>query len=335
MRTPAWRRRLGVAATILAASVVVAGCGGDDSSSSSSADASGNSGGGKTIGVSVLNMRDPDLANMTAAMKAKAGALGQKLDVVDAKGDVATELTQIEDLVTKNVDGIIMMPIDGKASQSAAKQANQANIPLFTLSTEFAPGAKVEQKSYIGVDDTQAGKMQADYVNKALPQGGKILYLVGTYGASWTDRRKAGFMEDKNPNIQIATELQANGSRDEAKRITEDLLRKYPSGSGIVGLVAHNDEMAIGAAQAIKEAGRQKEFKVVVGVDGTEPGLEAIKSGEMTATILQRSADQGQKAVEVASDELAGKSIQPRYDLPFVLVTKDNVDAELAKHAKG
>src|SRR5262245_23760601 len=223
-----------------------------------------------------------------------------------------------------------MMPIDSKASQTAAKQANNANIPLFTLSTEFAPDAKVDLKSYIGVDDTEAGRIQADEVNKALPEGGKIIYIVGTYGASWTDRRKAGFMEKKNANIEIASELQANGSRDEAKRIMEDLLRKYPNKGEIVGLVAHNDEMAIGAAQAIKEAGRQADFKVIIGVDGTEPGLEAIKSGEMTATVLQRSADQGQKAVEVASEELAGKQIKNRYDLPFVLVTKDNVDTELA-----
>jgi ABC-type sugar transport system substrate-binding protein len=329
MRTPAWCRRVGAVATILAVCGVVAACG---SSSNSGSAASGGSGGGKTIGVSVLNMRDPDLANMTAAMKAKASQLGQKLTVVDAKGDVSTELNQIEDLVTKRVDAVIMMPIDGKASQSAAKQVNQANIPLFLLSTEFAPGAKVDLKSYIGVDDTQAGRIQGEYVNKMLPQGGKIIYIVGTYGASWTDRRKAGFMAVKNPNIQIVSELQANGSRDEAKRITEDLLRKYPSGSGVVGLVAHNDEMAIGAAQAIKEAGRQKEFKVIAGVDGTKPGLDAIKAGDMTATVLQRSAEQGVKAVEVASDSLAGKPVNARYDLPFVLVTKANVDAELAKH---
>jgi len=327
MRTTAWHRRLGVAATILAVTVPIAACGGDDSSGSASGDGSG----GKTIGVSVLNMRDPDLAHMTEAMKAKASSLGQKLVITDAKGDVATELQQIEDLVTKNVDGIIMMPIDGKASQTAAKQANTADIPLFTLSTEFAPDAKVDLKSYIGVDDTEAGRMQAEDLAKALPQGGKILYLVGTYGASWTDRRKAGFMEKKPANIQIVNELQANGSRDEAKRIMEDWLRKYPSSDNIVGLVAHNDEMAIGAAQAIKEAGRRDEFKVILGVDGTKPGLEAIKAGEMTGTVLQRSDEQGQKAVEVASDELAGKPIEKRYDLPFVLVTKDNVDDELAK----
>lgn len=321
MRSSAWRRHVVAAATILVAAIGVAACGDDDSSGDGAA---AGSSGGKTIGVSMLNMRDPDLAAMNKAMTAKAGELGQELATVDAKGDVATELTQIEDLVTKDVDAIIMMPIDGEASQPAAKRANEADIPLFILSTAFAEGAEVEWESYIGVDDTEAGRMQADYLAEQLPEGGKIIYIVGTYGASWTDRRKAGFMEKKPANIEIATELQANGSRDEAKRITEDLLRKYGKGE-IAGLVAHNDEMAIGASQAINEAGRQGDFKVVVGVDGTQPGLETIDEGGMTATILQQSAEQGKKAVEVADQLLADKPVDEAYNLPFTLVTKDNV----------
>jgi ribose transport system substrate-binding protein/inositol transport system substrate-binding protein len=273
----------------------------------------------------MLNMRDPDLAAMNKAMDAKAQQLGEKVETVDAKGDIATELNQVEDLVTKNADAIIMMPIDGEASQPAAKRAAEANIPLFILSTAFADGSDVKYESYIGVDDTEAGRMQADYLAQQLPEGGKIIYIVGTYGASWTDRRKAGFMEKKPGNIQIATELQANGSRDEAKKIMEDLLRKYSTKGEIVGVVAHNDEMAIGASQAIKEAGRQDEFKVVIGVDGTQPGLESIEEGGMTATVLQQSAEQGKKAVEVASQFLTGKPVEKAYNLPFTLVTADNV----------
>lgn len=328
MRSSAWRRHLGAVATILVAAVGVAACGDDDSSNAGGAAATNDSG-GKTIGVSMLNMRDPDLAAMNEAMTARAAELGHELATVDAKGDVATELTQIEDLVTKDVDAIIMMPIDGEASQPAAKRANEADIPLFILSTAFAEGAEAEYESYIGIDDTEAGRMQADYLAEQLPEGGKIIYIVGTYGASWTDRRKEGFMAKKPANIEIATELQANGSRDEAKRIMEDLLRKYGKGE-IAGLVAHNDEMAIGASQAIEEAGRQDEFKVVIGVDGTQPGLETIDEGGMTATVLQQSAEQGSKAVEVVSDFLAGEPLDEAYNLPFTLVTKDNV-AEFLK----
>lgn len=313
MQHTAKRRLLGLAATLTAATVALTGCGaGADSDK-------------QTIGVSMLNMRDPDLAAMAEAMEKQADADGVDLVMVDAKGDVSTELSQIEDLVTRQVDAIVMMPIDGTTSQTAAKMANDADIPLFILSTAFAEDSAVSFDSYIGVDDTEAGRMQADYVNAALPDGGKIVYIVGTYGASWTDRRKAGFMAKKNDNIEIATEIQANGSRDEGKRVMEDLLRRYSEKGEIVGLVAHNDEMAIGAASAIKEAGRLDEFKVIIAVDGTPPGLQAVKDGSMTATVKQNSSEQGVKTVDVVSTFLDGKKVDEAYNLPFTLVTKDNV----------
>lgn len=277
-----------------------------------------------TIGVSMLNMRDPDLAVMAEAMKTAADEAGVELIQVDAKGDVATELTQVEDLVTRQVDAVIMMPIDGEQSQTAAKLVNDADIPLFILSTAFAEGSTIEYDSYIGVDDTEAGRMQGEFLNEQLPDGGKMIYLVGTYGASWTDRRKAGFEEVVNDNFEIVSELQANGSRDEGKRVMEDLLGRYPSDAGVVALVTHNDEMAIGAASAIEEAGRLDEFKVILGVDGTPPGIEAIVAGQMTATIKQDSAAQGVKAIEVAKMLLDGETVDEAYNLPFTLVTADN-----------
>jgi len=286
---------------------------------------SAGSDGDATIGVSMLNMRDPDLAVMADAIEEEAEAKGVDVVMVDAKGDVATELSQIEDLITRQVDAILMMPIDGETSQTAAKLANDADIPLFTLSTAFAEGNNIEIESYIGVDDTEAGRLQAEYLNEALPDGGKIIYIVGTYGASWTDRRKSGFEEVVNDNFEIATEIQANGSRDEAKRVMEDLLRRYSTPGEIVALVTHNDEMAIGAASAIEEAGRQDEFKVVLGVDGTPPGLEAVRDGLMTATVKQNSAEQGVTAIDVINDFLDDKSIEDAYNLPFEVVTAENV----------
>jgi len=318
MQQNAKRRLLGFAATLIAVALAVTGC---------ASESGGTGPGGKTytIGVSMLNMRDPDLAVMADAMKEEAKSAGVDLVMVDAKGDVSTELSQIEDLVTRKVDAIVMMPIDGETSQTAATIVNDANIPLFILSTAFPDDSPVKYESYIGVDDTEAGRMEAENVNMMLPDGGKIIYIVGTYGASWTDRRKTGFMEVKNDNIQIASELQANGSRDEAKKVMEDLLSRYSTKGEIVGLVTHNDEMAVGASSAIEEAGRLGEYKVIIGVDGTPPGLDAVKNGLMTATVKQNSAEQGVKAVDVVNDFLAGKAVDKAYNLPFTLVTKDNV----------
>ncbi|MFM6974463.1 MAG: sugar ABC transporter substrate-binding protein [Agromyces sp.] len=276
-----------------------------------------------TIGLVEIDLQDPDLAVMTKAMKEEADKLGVELVVGDSKKDVATELTQVEDMITKKVDAIIIQPLDGDASQKAAEAAIAAGIPLFTLSTEFSDGATIDLKSYIGVDDTLAGEMQAEYLNELLPDGGPIILAAGTYGASWTDRRVTGLKNKLNANIKIVDEFQADGSRDKAKTKMEDVLQRYPSGQ-IVAVVANNDEMALGAASAIADAGRTSEFKVL-GVDGTAPAVEAIANGEMAATVRQESAAQGVKAVQVVLDFLNGKPIEKRYTLPFVLINSDNV----------
>ncbi|AUZ34556.1 LacI family transcriptional regulator [Arthrobacter sp. PGP41] len=313
-------RKIAAALAMMAAgALTLTGCAG-------SSNAGNSSGTDKTynIGVVVLDLQDPDLAHMTDAMKKTADGKGVKLNITDSKKDVGSELNQVEDLLTRQVDAIIMQPLDGEASQNAAKRVLAADIPLFILSTEFAEGADVGYKSYIGVDDTVAGEMQAEYLNKTLPEGGNIVFAAGIYGASWTDRRKSGFDSKINDNFKVVAEFQAKGSRDDAKRNMEDTLQRFGAGQ-IDAVVANNDEMAIGAASAIADAGRTAEFKAVVGVDGTEPALQEIKAGTMSATVRQDSAGQGAKAVEVVTDFLNGGNVENRYTLPFTLISKDNL----------
>ena len=294
------------------------------SSLAACADDNGSGGGDTpTIGVVVLDQQDPDLANMTDAMKSEAEEVGVKLEIVDSKRDVGTELSSVEDLITRQVDAVILQPLDGEASQNAANRVIDAGIPLFILSTEFAEGADVDYESYIGVDDTLAGELQAEYLNEVLPDGGDIVVAAGTYGASWTDRRKSGFESKVNDNINVIFEFQADGLRAKGKSSMEDVLQRYGSGE-IVALVAHNDEMAIGAASAIEDAGRMSDFKAIVGVDGTPEGVEAIEAGEMTATVRQDSAAQGQEAVRTAQAFLDGESVEERITLPFTLITEEN-----------
>ncbi len=313
------RRFSAVAAMLAAGALTLSACSGG-------ATAGSNNSSGKTfnIGVVVLDLQDPDLAQMTKAMEQTAKDEGVTLHITDAKKDVGTELNQVEDLLTKQVDAIILQPLDGEASQTAAKRVTEAKIPLFILSTEFAQGANIDYKSYIGVDDTLAGEMQAEYINKLFPNGGNIVFAAGTYGASWTDRRKSGYTSKINANIKTVAEFQAQGTRDVAKRNMEDTLSRFGSGK-IDAVVANNDEMALGAASAISDAHRTSEIKAVVGVDGTEPGFQAIKDGTMTATVRQDSAGQGVKAVQVVTDFLKGGKIENRYTLPFTLITKDNL----------
>lgn len=305
--------RTTVAALAVPIAIIAAGCSG-----------SGGSADSKAMGASMLKMSDPDLVVMGDSMTATAEQLKVGLTKVDAQGDSAKEMTNVDDLIARGSDAIIMMPVDQESSQAAAKRVNDADIPLFLLNQSFPDDAGIKYESYIGVDDSAAGVMQADYVKDELPTGGKIIYLVGTYGAPWTDHRKSGFDETVPANVEIVSEMAANGSRDDAKRTTEDLLQRF-TGDDVVGLVAQNDEMAIGAASAIEEAGRREQFKFIIGVDGTAAGFEAIQNGAMTATVRQDSAGQGKAAIDTANTFLSGGQVEKSIILPFELVTAENL----------
>ncbi|MEA4944522.1 MAG: sugar ABC transporter substrate-binding protein [Propionicimonas sp.] len=303
----------------------VAAC--SNSPAASSSGASSTAASSKKVGATLLSLQYPFLVTLDDAMKAQAEKSGVELTSLDPRQSTATELSQIEDLITKKVDAIIMIPVDQKASQAAAAKVNQAKIPLVLVNTRFSDDFTGESVTYVGSDDTEAGQIEGQYALDQLPQGGNIIYLVGQYGGASTERRKAGFDETiKGSSINVSTEIEAKGSRADAKTVMENLLRRYSTKGEISGIVAQSDEMAIGAASAIKEANRSDEFKFIIGVDGSEAGLKAVQSGDITATVFQDAVGQGTKAMEVTADYLAGKTVDKEYVIPFQLVTKDNLD---------
>ncbi len=281
------------------------------------------------VGATLLSLQYPFLVSLDEAMKSEATKKGIELITLDPRQSVATELNQVEDLVTRKVDLVVMIPVDQRTSQNAARLVNKAGIPLILVNTKFTDDFTAKGGtfvSYVGSDDTQAGQIEGQYLADQLPQGGAVIYLVGQYGGASTERRKAGFdaVVRTRPGLKIVTELQAHGSRAEAKTITENLLQRYRKGS-IQALVAQNDEMAIGASSAIAAAGRLDEFKVLIGVDGSKAGLDAVKDGRMTATVFQDAIGQGTQAVDVASAILSKNTVPTEIIIPFKLVTKNNV----------
>ncbi|TDP89743.1 ribose transport system substrate-binding protein/inositol transport system substrate-binding protein [Leucobacter luti] len=280
------------------------------------------------IGYAAMTTKEEFTSTIINTLEDEAPEFGATVLALDSRMDTSFELSNVEDLITRQVDAVIMQPIDGKASQSAAKRVIDAGIPLFIISTEFAEGATVDFESHIGVDDTDAGRLQGEYLNEQLPDGGDIVLIAGTNGASWTDRRISGFENAINPNITVVAEFQGNGNRDEAKRGMEDTLQRYTDPGSIDAVVANNDEMAVGAALAIAEAGRTSEFSAIVGVDGTAAALDLIRDGKMTATVKQDPRAQAQEALNVITDFLKGDDTEDRYALPFTLITSENLDNE-------
>jgi len=237
----------------------------------------------------------------------------------------------VEDLIHRKVEVIVMIPVDQEISQIAAKLINAAGIPLILLNTKFADDFASnggQFLTYIGSDDTEAGKIQGQFLADKLPQGGNVIYLVGEYGGASTERRKAGFESviESHPNLRIVAELQAHGVRADAKAVMENLLQKFGKGQ-LQALVAQSDEMAIGASSAVQAADRLGEFKVLIGVDGSKAALDAVRVGTLTATVFQDAVGQGRQAMDAAVRILAGGTIEPQLMIPFKLVTKDNVSS--------
>ena len=319
--TSRFRRRgaLTAAAATAALSLAVTGC--------ASSDEGGGSGEAdrKTVGATLLSLEYPFLVKLDESAQAEAEVQGLDLVSLDPRQETSTELQQVEDLITRQVDLIMMIPVDQEISQAAAQRVNEAGIPLLLVNTSFED-FDGEFVSYVGSDDTKAGEIQGEYLVEQLAEGGKVIYLVGQYGGAGTERRKAGFESviGSEAGIEVVTELEAHGSRAEAKTIMEDLLQKYPAGE-VQAVVAQSDEMAIGAASAIAEAGRQDEFSVVMGIDGSADGLAAVEDGSLTATVFQDAVGQGKAAIETAKKILDGEDVPEVVDLPFLLVTKENL----------
>jgi len=263
--------------------------------------------------------------SITAAAKGEDLAL----TTVDSRATVATELSQMENLVTQKPDVILMDAVDSKSSVPAGELVNKAGIPLVMVDNTFGEDSGVEIAAYVGTDLTETGRLEAKFLNEALPEGGNIIYLVGVYGAPWSEQRKAGFFEVVNDNITVATETEAQGSRADGKTVMEDLLQRYSAGE-IDAVVAQNDEMALGAISAIKEAGRLDEFSVIIGVDGSDAALDAVAAGELTATVRQDPAGVGEAAIEIARKIIEGEKYEKETFVPLTTVTADNV-AEFQK----
>lgn len=251
-----------------------------------------------------------------------AAELGVTIDVRDGKDDDRKQIEQVETLITQGVDLIILCPRDQDALARAVKTANAEQVPILALNRRVNGGTVV---TYVGADDRTAGAQQARALVEALgPSGGKILYLQGTQGSSPQVQRAEGFravLKD-HPEITIADERFCDFQADQAKADMTVLAQRFEPGV-LRAIVAQNDEMALPAAAVARAQGWTD--VVVIGCDGTQAAFDAIASGQLHATVLQDSADQGVRAVQAAVQYLRGETVSPEVLTPLPVVTRSNV----------
>lgn len=299
------------------------------------------------IGAAVYGLNAEFMQIWAAALEEHPAVQQGLVDVTvfDGRYDALVQQEQFETMITQGFDAIIFVPIDIEAGAAAVEAASDAGIPVFGSNTRVNSDLL---NAYVGSDDVQSGYMEAKYVLDQIGCAGNVVIIEGPIGQSAQIQRLEGNKKAlaECPDVTVLEQQTANWSRAEAQTLMENWLTSHPG--EIDGVIGQNDEMALGAIEAISAAGLSVKDFAIAGIDGVTDALMAVKEDKM-ASILQDGAAQAQGALD-----LAIKAVQPDYEpmspiweqyadmpwndgadseysVPWTPVTLDNVDALLEK----
>ena len=298
------------------------------------------------VGVSLYGLK-AEFMQLWAADVKKSPAVKNGLvevTVFDGRYDPLVQQNQIETMVAQKYDAIIFAPIDADAGATAVETAHKANVPVVGTNTRANTDLLT---SYVGSDDTKSGYLEAKAVLDKIGCKGNVVIIEGPIGISAQIQRSEGNTKAlaECPKVKVLAMKTANWSRAEAQSLMDDWLTRFPG--HINGVIGQNDEMALGAIEAIKSANLKVSDFAIGGIDGITDALLAVKAGEMTS-ILQDANAQAQGSLDVAIRAVKGPSYKPEsaiwaqypqmpwdggtqknYNVPWTPVTPQNVDALL------
>lgn len=307
------RKFVSMLAVLLLAMGVLVGCSLENNATSTNKTEKKKEDGVK-IGLSISTLNNPFFVTLKEGAEKAAKEANATLTVVDAQNDSAKQANDIEDLIQQGVDVILVNPTDSSAVTSAIESANKANIPVITVDRS-ADGGKVV--AHIASDNVAGGKMAGEFIVEALKDGGNIVELEGIPGSSAARERGEGFHQviDKASNIKVVAKQAADFDRAKGLSVMENILQ---SQKDIKAVFAHNDEMALGALEALEAHGMKD--VIVVGFDATDDAVKAVKEGRMAATIAQKPALIGENAVKTALKVVKGETVEKFIPVPLELV---------------
>ncbi|MCT8999760.1 sugar ABC transporter substrate-binding protein [Chelativorans intermedius] len=294
----------------------------------------------ETIGVTMALFDDNFLTVLRNGMIEYADELeGVDLQVEDAQNDVAKQLDQINNFIASGVDAIIVNPVDTSATEAMTNAAASAGVPLVYVNRQpINVDSLPENQAFVASNEIESGTLAAFEGCKLLrsmgkSEGANIYIMMGELSNQAAVQRTKDFHDvlamDMCSFINVIDEQTANWSRDEA----QDLMTNWlSSGTQFDGVFSNNDEMAIGAIQAMKASGISMEDVVVTGVDATQDALVAMREGDLDVTVFQNAAGQGRGAVDTALKLARGEDVAQKVYIPFELVTPANIDDYLAKN---
>ncbi len=282
-----------------------------------------------TIGFSSPNFDDNFQTVLREAAKAHAESLGHTIQIEDAREDVGTQLSQIQNFIASGVDAIILAPVSAAASPQITKMTESAGIPLIYVNRRPVDLERLGGKStFVGSDETWSGTLEAFAMCNLAAGTGKGVLLMGLLSNEAAVTRSEDVREvvklSMCKGIEIVAEQEAKWQRTEAANVISNLLA---SGTEFNLVFANNDEMALGAIQALKAAGVSMDDVIVGGVDATADALAAMKAGDLDVTVFQNAAGQATGAVDAAIAAMNGENLPNWINIPFELVTPENVDA--------
>ena len=266
-----------------------------------------------TIGFSVSTQNNPFFVSLKKGVEEQAKTMGLKVKIVDAQNDPAKQANDISDLLESGVTVLIVNPVDSAAISTSVEAANNKKIPVITVDRSADKGTVV---SHIASDNVKGGEMAAKLIADKMGNGAKVAELEGIPGASATRERGQGFHNIADKMLTVVTKQTAEFDRTKGLNVATNMLQANPD---VVAIFAHNDEMALGAIQAAKSAGKQI---FIVGFDGTEDAQKAVQDGTMAATIAQQPELMGKLAVETAAKVVKGEKVEAKIPAELKLVTK-------------
>ena len=281
------------------------------------------------IGWALSNFDDKWLSYMLNAAQEKAKELPDaEVIFVDGKDDSAKQMSQIENFIAQGVDAICVIPVNTDATGPLTQACKEAGIPLISVNRYLKN--QEEATAYVGSDSIQSGILQMEYVGEKLGGKGNIVILRGADGHEAAENRTKGnkqVIAEKYPDIKVIAEQTAKWDRAEGMRITENWIQ---SGMQFDAVVANNDEMAIGAIMALKEAGLMDKV-LVAGIDATPDALEYLKEGTLACTVFQNAKGQGAGSIEAAYKIAKGEKIDKEIFIPYELVKPEQYEEYMAK----
>lgn len=252
------------------------------------------------IGLSVPSLSMTWFSFLKSAVEMQATEMGVELVTLDARNQVGKQMSDIEDMIVQGLDGVLLVPINVEALVPAVESLNAANIPVVTVDRRIVGAPTL---CHVGADNVEGGRTAGLFIAHLLKGEGRVIELTGTPGSSPAIDRGSGFNEviARFPNIKIIAQQTGQFTRAEGMTVMENLIQAHPEFDAVF---AHNDDMIVGAIEAIKGSGLKLDEVITVGFDAIEDALRAVKRNELDATIEQFPGDQAKTAFRILVDFL-------------------------------